>query len=60
MGDTVDVAGSSPHPWGDVNCDDAVNGTDAIAILSYYSGGADVPTGSCPDVGDTATVTPAG
>lgn len=60
LGDTVDVAGSSPHPWGDVNCDDAVNGTDAIAILSYYSGGADVPTGSCPDVGDTATVTPAG
>jgi hypothetical protein len=58
MFDVVDVAGSSLHVWGDVTCDELINGTDAVAVLSYYAGGPDVPTGPCPEVGDFAVVTP--
>ena len=58
MFDVVDVAGSSLHVWGDVTCDELIDGTDAIAILSHYAGGPDVPTGPCPEVGGFALVTP--
>ncbi|MEX1195416.1 MAG: hypothetical protein WD904_09095 [Dehalococcoidia bacterium] len=56
MGDIVEVAGASPHPWGDVDCGGAVNPVDSLKLLRF-DGGLSVtqPTG-CPAIGDTVIV----
>lgn len=52
LGETVDVQGFSPHIWGDVNCDGAVDAVDALALLRNVAGLSPLAQhGPCPVIG---------
>jgi len=55
--ETVEVAGASPHAWGDVDCDTDVNSIDALRILRFVAHLSLTPIAGCPDVGAEVTIT---
>jgi uncharacterized delta-60 repeat protein len=56
MGQVVEVAGASPHPWGDVDCGGAVNPIDSLKLLRFDGGLSVVQPEGCPDIGDPVLV----
>ncbi|MEX0682184.1 MAG: hypothetical protein WD904_01335 [Dehalococcoidia bacterium] len=56
MGQVVEVANASPHPWGDVDCSGEVNPVDSLKLLRFDAGlSVDQPVG-CPEIGDEVLV----
>ncbi|MEX1195092.1 MAG: hypothetical protein WED85_08540 [Dehalococcoidia bacterium] len=56
LGEVVEVANASPHPWGDVDCSGEVNPVDSLKLLRFDAGlPVDQPQG-CPQLGATVLV----
>jgi hypothetical protein len=56
MGEEVDVVNASAHIWGDLDCSGAISSVDALKVLRHDAGlSVDRPP-SCPDPGETVTV----
>jgi hypothetical protein len=51
MGETVEVAGASPHPWGDIDCYGEVNPVDSLKLLRFDAGLEVTQDPPCPDIG---------
>jgi hypothetical protein len=56
MGEEVDVEGASAHPWGDIDCNGAVDAVDALKVLRYDAGLGVVPAEGCPTMGEEVQV----
>ena len=56
MGQVVKVVGSSPHPWGDVDCSGEVTPVDSLKLLRFDAGlGVNAAVG-CPSIGADVAV----
>jgi hypothetical protein len=56
MGEQVQVNGT-PRTWGDLDCSGAANSIDALKVLRHDAGLSVERPPSCPDPGETLTVT---
>jgi hypothetical protein len=56
MGQEVDVVDASIHPWGDVDCSDAVDPVDGLKILRADAGLSVDKPDDCPTIGDQVSV----
>ncbi len=58
IGDTVEVAGASPHLWGDIDCNGLIKPADSTQVLQHDAGQTPNPREGCPRIGDTVGVSP--
>ncbi|MEX0682057.1 MAG: hypothetical protein WD472_01190, partial [Dehalococcoidia bacterium] len=56
LGEVVEVANASPHPWGDVDCSGEVNPVDSLKLLRFDAGLPVAQEPDCPPIGDTVSV----
>ncbi|MEX0682056.1 MAG: hypothetical protein WD904_04815 [Dehalococcoidia bacterium] len=57
VGEVVEVANASPHPWGDVDCSGEVNPVDSLKLLRSDAGLPVNQPQDCPELGGAVIVT---